>query len=171
MPCEKFKFDEITAEFLRQRTEIYAKQIYNDTKNADCLANWIEGKKLVAFTIVDSYVQNCITTSQCLALPDYCHEYLKELSIQDVKKFKAYFLWESRGGKQEPGIDHVSDYDAAYNEIMPFCALASEKPTSCKYLLDILFKIEKRKYFDRRRMQNSPYRGTMKNTRPASQSL
>ena len=165
MLCNRFKFNEITAESLRQLTEVYAGQIYNDTRNADSLHNWIEGKKLVAFSIVDSYVQNCMTTSQCLPLPDCCREYLKELSIQDVKKFKAYFIWESRGGKKEPGSFDLSDYDAAGNELLSGCDLASEKTTSCIYLSDILFAIEKRRNVDRRVMNYSTSQGTIRNAR------
>lgn len=155
MPCDKFKLDDINSEFLRQLTEVYAQQVYDNTKNADNLQNWMEGKKLVAFEIVDCYIQNCLTTAQCLPLPDCCHEYLKELSIQDAKKIKAYFIWERRGGEKEPGNFHESDYSTACNEIMPFCDIASEKATSCKYMSDVLFKLEKRKNYDRRLTNNS----------------
>jgi len=150
MPYNKLNFDEITPELLRQRTEAYAFQISNKTRNADSLHNWIEAKKLVAFSIVDSYLQNCMETSRCPSMPECCREYLKELSIQDAKRLKAYFIWESRGNRTEEGNDHLSDYGAAYKEIIPFCAVASENATNCRYLIDVLFTIEKRKIVDRR---------------------
>jgi hypothetical protein len=165
MPCDTFKFDEITPELLQQRTEACALQLYHQTKNADSLHNWIEGKKLVAFTIVDSYGQNCMATSKCLPLPNCCYEYLEEISIQDVKKFKAYFIWEGRGNNKEQGNYHVSDYEAAYNEIIPSCAKASENATDCLYLTDVLFVIEKRRNIDRRGTNNSTSEGTIRITR------
>jgi hypothetical protein len=165
MPCDTFKFDEITPELLQQQTEACALQLYHQTKNADDLHNWIEGKKLVAFSILDSYKQNCMATSQCLPLPDCCREYLKEINIQDVTKFKAYFIWESRGNNTDPESYHLSDYKAANKEIIPSCAKASENTIACRYLTDVLFVIEKRRSVGRRVKNDPTSQETMRNAR------
>ena len=149
MACAELRFEELTQECLNQLTEICALEIHGGSGNADSLYNWIEGKKLVGFMIADCYLKKCQEDGKCLPLPSFCDEYLDQVTIEDVKRLKAYFLWESNGRSMSDPSSHLSDYYAACRDLMLFCDFESAT-SDCTYVSEILFRIDRRKCPDRR---------------------
>ena len=145
-----FKISELNSEFLEELTKVNAAAIFSDTGNSDHRQNWIEGKRLTAFTIIDRFPRDCQKAKQCICLPECCQEYLKEVNIQDVKRYKSYFLWESCGRKNNSEDVMVKEYCEACEQIMSFCDDFANRYLKCTYN-NVLSEVDRRKISERRK--------------------
>jgi hypothetical protein len=155
MPCPNsklVKIKELSPELLEDLTRINALDYYEENGDPDPLKNWIKGKKHTAFTIIERYLHDCTGENKCLPLPDYFFEYLNEIDINDIKEFKAYFVWKAKGRNENNTAKEMSeDYYDACDRLMDFCDQLKDKKLECGYN-DILTLIDRRCGGERRNL-------------------
>lgn len=154
-PRDRFPFESLSPDFLRKLTEINAAEVFEHTKNPDHRQNWEEGKRLTGFTIVDRYIEECLRKNECTPLPECCCDYLREIEFEDVKRYKAYFIWEEKGRIQDnPKRVMDEEYFEGCEYILTFCDLLNDKKvdlSDCNYSY-MLQTIDRRHGEDRRKL-------------------
>ena len=152
MSIPPFNIEELTAEFLVELTRIHAEWVHEETNGEyGNDSNWFEGRRLTTFSIIEHYLKECKEKSRCLRLPSCCCEYLLEITVQDLKKYKAYFSWVQNGKKKDnPYHIEQAEYLEGCSNLMEFCTSLSKKNNKCGYD-DLLAIIDRRNGRDRRK--------------------
>ncbi len=151
MSLPPFDIEKLTADFLFELTQLHAGLVHKETNGEyGNDSNWFEGRKLTTVTIFEQYLKECKEKDRCLEIPECCCEYLKEIDIQDLKKYKAYLRWVENGKKKDnsPHIEQA-EYLEGCNDLMDFCTCLHEKNKKCVYD-DLLATIDRRTGRDRR---------------------
>ncbi len=146
-----FDIEDLTEEFLYYLTKIHAEWVHKEThgRNGND-SNWYEGKRVATVTVIERYLQQCKEKSKCLKVPDCFCSYLKEITVQDLKEYKAYFSWVKKG-KQKDNPHHIkqAEYLNACNNLMAFCTSLPLRKNKCGYN-ELLSIIDRRVGADRR---------------------
>ena len=108
--------------------------------------------------IIDSFVAECKKGTVCPFMPPCCDDYIREINIYELKKKKAYFIWEEKGRKHNFQKEMMEDYFEACDNIniMLFCDKSQENINNCNYYKKLSQPIKSKSYENEIRKSYGP---------------